>query len=94
MTFCLSSGGHNVGVVNPPGPGVKRSFQLATRKVADPYVAPAVWSAAAPSHNGSWWPAWERWLRAYAGKRGETPTLGSELHPPLEDAPGTYVLIP
>ena len=40
MTFCLSSGGHNVGVVNPPGPGVKRSFQLATRKVADPYVAP------------------------------------------------------
>lgn len=94
VTFCLTSGGHNVGVVNPPKSDVKRSFQLATRRVADPYVAPAAWSAATPARNGSWWPAWEKWLRNDAEKRGGAPTLGSELHPPLEDAPGAYVLIP
>lgn len=94
VTFCLSSGGHNVGVVNPPTPGVKRSFQLAISKADDPYIAPEVWSTATPTHNGSWWPAWEGWLRENAGKRGGCPALGSETHPPLEDAPGSYVLIP
>ena len=94
VTFCLSSGGHNVGVVNPPRTVFKGSFQLATRQVDDPYVDPETWSTATPSHEGSWWPAWEKWLRQSAGKRGKAPSLGSEVHPPLEDAPGGYVLIP
>ena len=40
VTFCLTSGGHNVGIVNPPGPGVKRSYQLATRGADDHYIDP------------------------------------------------------
>lgn len=71
VTFCLTSGGHNVGVVNPPPkPGVKRNFQLATRKVDDPYVDAETWLTATPSQEGSWWPAWDAWLRRGAGKRG------------------------
>ena len=93
VTFCLTSGGHNVGIVNPPGPGVKRSYQLATRGGADQYVDPDTWSAAVPSHEGSWWPAWEVWLRQHAGRRAAPPALGNKAHPALGDAPGLYVLI-
>lgn len=95
VTFCLSSGGHNVGVVNPPGPGVSRSYQLATQGVEDHYVDPDTWLATAPSQEGSWWPAWLTWLGRHAGKRMPPPTMGNEAagYPVLDDAPGRYVLI-
>ena len=91
LTFCLSSGGHNVGIVNPPGAGVARSYQLATHGADDRYVDPDTWSATAPSHEGSWWPAWQQWLAAHAGERVAPPTMGSAGYPALEDAPGRYV---
>ncbi len=93
VTFCLSSGGHNVGVVNPPGPGVARSYQLATHGADDRYVDPDTWSETAPSHEGSWWPAWQQWLAAHAGERVAPPTMGSAACPALDDAPGHYVHI-
>jgi polyhydroxyalkanoate synthase len=93
ITFCLSSGGHNVGVVNPPGPGVARHYQLAVHGADDRYVDPDTWQAKAPSHEGSWWPAWLAWLAAHAGKRVAPPQMGNEAagYPVLGDAPGTYV---
>jgi polyhydroxyalkanoate synthase len=96
VTFCLTSGGHNVGVVNPPGPGVKRSYQIATRAADERYVDPDAWAAGAPAHDGSWWPAWESWLRQRAGKRVPPPSIGAAKAglPALEDAPGRYVLVP
>ena len=93
VTFCLSTGGHNVGVVNPPGPGVKRGFKLATGTAADQYIDPETWEATVPSHDGSWWPAWETWLREQASGKVDTRAPGNESHPPLEAAPGGYVLI-
>lgn len=93
VTFCLTTGGHNVGVVNPPESKVKRGFQLRTLVSDDAYVDPDTWAATTPSEEGSWWPAWESWLRLHAGKRGGLPSLGNEAYPPLEDAPGGYVLI-
>ena len=93
VTFCLSSGGHNVGVVNPPGPGVTRSFQIATHGADSRYVDPDTWQATAPSQDGSWWPAWQAWLAEHAGKQVAPPSLGNEAagYPVLEDAPGQYV---
>ncbi len=96
VTFCLSSGGHNVGVVNPPGPNGLRSYQLATQAVDAHYVDPDTWLATAPAHDGSWWPAWTAWLQQHAGQRVAPPTMGNEAagYMPLDDAPGRYVLIP
>ncbi|MCC7326828.1 MAG: polyhydroxyalkanoic acid synthase [Burkholderiales bacterium] len=96
VTFCLTSGGHNVGVVNPPGPGVPRSYQLATRAADGRYVDPDTWQATAPAHQGSWWPALEGWLRDHASKRVASPAIGNKArgYPVLDDAPGTYVLTP
>jgi polyhydroxyalkanoate synthase len=93
LTFCLSSGGHNVGVVNPPGPGVARSYQIATRCADDHYVDPDTWLARTSSHDGSWWPAWQRWLEQHASQRVAPPTMGNEGagYPVLDDAPGRFV---
>ncbi len=95
VTFCLSSGGHNVGVVNPPGPGVRRSYQVATRQAQRRYVDPQTWAGNTPTHDGSWWPAWEDWLRQHAGARVAPPHTGNAQagYPARDDAPGHYVLM-
>jgi len=96
VTFCLSSGGHNVGVVNPPGPGVRRSYQIGTRKAGARYIDPDTWQASMPEHEGSWWPALAHWLRRHSGERVAPPAMGNEEanYPPLQEAPGRYVLVP
>ena len=95
VSFCLTTGGHNVGVVNPPGPGVKRSHQLATRAAEERYIDPDSWIASAPVVDGSWWPSWASWLDAHGGQRVAPPTMGAAQAglPPLGAAPGSYVLM-
>ncbi|ALT75952.1 PHA/PHB synthase family protein [Paucibacter sp. KCTC 42545] len=96
ITFCLSSGGHNVGVVSPPGPGVARSYQLATHSPDANYIDPDSWVASAPAFEGSWWPAWAGWLQQHSSTRVAPPAMGNEAagYAPLDDAPGRYVLMP
>jgi polyhydroxyalkanoate synthase len=87
VSFLLTSGGHNAGVVAPPGdPG--RSYQLATQAPDARYVDPERWQHETPVCEGSWWPAWEAWLAQRAGPAVAPP-------PPVpgrERAPGRYVL--
>jgi len=93
VTFALASGGHNVGIVNPPSQE-KGSFQLMTRGAGERYMDPDTWVAAAPHREGSWWPAWEQWVReAGSSEQVDPPELGAyeQGFPPLGDAPGTYV---
>ena len=49
------------------------------------------WLATATRRDGSWWEDWAAWIATRAGSRIEPPSLGSEMHPPLGDAPGEYV---
>ncbi|PZQ76804.1 MAG: poly-beta-hydroxybutyrate polymerase [Variovorax paradoxus] len=88
ITFALTSGGHNAGIVNPPGPESHRRYRLLTRPAEGPYLAPEEWLAQAPEHAGSWWPAWQQWLAAHSGARVKPPRMGAA----LADAPGQYVL--
>ncbi|MDR3511703.1 MAG: alpha/beta fold hydrolase [Caulobacteraceae bacterium] len=91
VTFVLTSGGHNAGVVSEPGhPG--RHFRIATRPLEGRYVGPDEWLASAEVHTGSWWPAWTDWLDARSTGRGAPPPVGSARYPAIEDAPGRYVL--
>lgn len=89
VTFLLTSGGHNAGVVSPPG-HPHRSYQVATHANADALIDADTWQRTVSHLDGSWWPAWEAWLASRAGKSIEPPAPG----PQICAAPGTYVLQP
>ena len=88
VTFVLTNGGHNAGIVSEPGhPG--RHYQIATRQATDKYLDPETWRAIAPRQDGSWWP-----VAARTSGRGPCPPLGrpERSYPARGDAPGRYVL--
>jgi len=68
VTYVLTSGGHNTGIVAPPAEE-GHSYQVLARKANDPYVGPDDWLKRAPSHEGSWWTEWIRFLAAHSGQR-------------------------
>jgi polyhydroxyalkanoate synthase len=91
VTFLLTSGGHNVGIVSEPGhPG--RHYRVRTKQPEHAYVDPDGWLHDVPTKDGSWWPEWVAWLEARSGEPAEPPALGTRGYEPLCDAPGTYVL--
>ena len=88
MTFLLTTGGHNAGIVSPPGHALQHRFQLHERAAGAPMPSPDEWQAVAPTHEGSWWPAWQTWLAKRSGTLVEPPRLVTT----LGAAPGEYVL--
>jgi polyhydroxyalkanoate synthase len=95
LTFLLTTGGHNAGIVSEPGHR-HRSYQVATRHWGDRYVDPDRWFAQTPGRDGSWWPEWTAWLEAQSGGDVDPPPMGAPEfgHIPITDAPGTYVRMP
>jgi polyhydroxyalkanoate synthase len=92
LTFLLTAGGHNAGIVaGPVHP--RRHYRIRTRRLADPHLAPEDWMEAATKHDGSWWPAWHQWLAARSSGKGKPPAMGapSKGYRVIEDAPGQYV---
>jgi len=93
VTFLLTSGGHNAGIISEPGHSQRR-FQIATKKEGEPYVGPDGWIAETPTQEGSWWPTWQDWLSKRSGDPVKPPAMGNPKADmaPICDAPGTYVL--
>lgn len=93
VTFVLTSGGHNAGIVSEPGHPHRR-YQLLTRAADGASYDPEAWRERAPQHEGSWWTEWGRWLDARSGDPGPPPPMGAPDKglPSLADAPGRYVL--
>ena len=93
VTFLLTSGGHNAGIVSEPG-HARRRYRVATKRHDDRHVDPDRWLALADEKEGSWWPEWVGWLDARSGPAAAPPTMGAPRagYAPLADAPGDYVL--
>lgn len=93
VTFVLSNGGHNAGIVNPPG-NTRRYHQIATHHDLAAYLDPDSWQEQAAHHDGSWWPCWQEWLERHSSAPIKPPRMGAPRkgYKPLCDAPGTYVL--
>ncbi len=93
VTFVLTSGGHNAGIVSEPG-HPRRQYQMATHAEGAPYVDADTWQAITPSQEGSWWLAWESWLDRHSSGPAAVPPMGAPEAGllPLANAPGSYVL--
>jgi polyhydroxyalkanoate synthase len=93
VTFLLTSGGHNAGIVSEPG-HPRRSYQIATTKKDAKYTDPNSWEAKQAHHEGSWWPELTKWLHNHSSKLTAPPATGApnKKLSVLCDAPGTYIL--
>jgi len=93
VTFLLTSGGHNAGIVSEPG-HAGRNYRVARRREGDRFIDADQWAQATPLQEGSWWPEWQRWLAAESAGMVAPPSLGAAAagYPPLAEAPGSYVL--
>jgi polyhydroxyalkanoate synthase len=92
VTYLLTSGGHNAGIVAPPS-GQGHSYQVSMQAAHAPYVGPDEWLKTAPRTEGSWWPEWTKWLAARSGGPSVPPPMGVKpaASENLPDAPGDYV---
>ena len=92
VTFLLTSGGHNAGVISEPGHR-HRHFRVSHRSSGETYIDPDTWCQKNPSTDGSWWPVWAEWLERKSAGRTAPPALGApdKDYPPLGPAPGRYV---
>jgi polyhydroxyalkanoate synthase len=88
ITFVLTSGGHNAGIVSEPG-HANRNFRINCRPAHGAWTEPAQWLDNAAQHEGSWWPAWHEWLAARSSRPQRPPPLPAAAV--LDDAPGRYV---
>jgi polyhydroxyalkanoate synthase subunit PhaC len=86
-TFVLSNSGHLQSLINPPT-NPKASFMIGAVHPS----GPDAFVASAEKRKGSWWLDWRDWLHARSGEEvAPAASLGSERHPVLAAAPGTYV---
>lgn len=93
QTFVLTAGGHNVGIVNPPGQA-QTSHRIRCWQHGDRLMTPDEWLASTPQVEGSWWTPWFRWLRSLSSGERKPPPIGARqagVHA-LGEAPGRYVL--
>src|SRR5699024_3353700 len=87
FTFLLTSAGHNAGIVTPPG-HPRRRYRTLTRQRDERFLSADEWlELAGKPQQGSWWPAWQKWLKSYSANKVTPPAMGDM----LEAAPGTYV---
>ena len=92
VTFVLSHGGHNAGIVSEPG-HAGRHYRIDTQHKGDAFIDAQNWFDTHVPIKGSWWPSWIDWLRSRNSTLVPQPAIGNcdKGFPPQEDAPGTYI---
>ncbi len=88
VTFVLTNGGHNGGILSEPG-HVGRHFRHGHKNEGDRHVTAADWLDGHQPRQGSWWPHWARWLKDHSTPAEPRATAPFEV---LDPAPGRYVL--
>lgn len=95
LCFCLTTGGHNAGIVcGPENP--RRAYRLSQRQTGDPFRHPDTFLEEEVEVSGSWWPAWSNWLSSQSSGEcaaRKTGGTGKDRLEVLCDAPGEYVYV-
>jgi polyhydroxyalkanoate synthase len=92
-TFCLTSGGHNAGIISGPQHPRRRHRVLQT-KAGGRMLTPEKYLDKVVPTPGSWWPTWAKWLDGHSSPRKVAPpAMGAAKKglKPICDAPGTYI---
>jgi polyhydroxyalkanoate synthase len=93
-TFCLTSGGHNAGIISGPQ-HPKRRHRIHTSKSGARLLSPEKYLEKVEPMPGSWWPTWAKWLQEHSSPRKvQPPAMGATKQglKPVCAAPGAYVL--
>ncbi|MFZ3581742.1 PHA/PHB synthase family protein [Loktanella sp. DJP18] len=93
VTFTLTSGGHNAGIVSEPGHH-DRHFRTGHTAEKAAYRDAATWLAETAPQDGSWWPVLTDWLQARSGPDVDPPPMGQAegRYSATAAAPGAYVM--
>lgn len=101
VTFLLTNGGHNAGIVSEPG-HTGRKHRVRTVAPDGGFVDPDMWYVETEERQGSWWPVWRAWIADHSSGMIEPPkprwiddeTGGpNSLSREMTAAPGAYVLM-
>ena len=102
VTFALTNGGHNGGIVSEPG-HPRRRHRVATHQDLDRFESPDAWMERAPVIGDSWWESWRNWLMTRGSRSEVEPRQPLRARYPLNnqvadkgalpEAPGRYVLM-
>ena len=93
ITFVLTNGGHNAGIVSEPD-RPHRHYRIAVKSPDGLCLSAEEWFECAEARSGSWWDGWTQWLDDHSSQvKVAPPALGARAKgfAPLENAPGTYV---
>jgi polyhydroxyalkanoate synthase len=93
-TFCLTSGGHNAGIMSGPHHS-RRRHRVHTAKAGARLLSADRYLEKVELQQGSWWPTWAKWLDEHSSaRRVAPPPMGAPKQGlrPLCAAPGEYVL--
>lgn len=92
VTFVLTRGGHNAGIVSEPG-RKNRRYRMLIKPPHEGHLDPEGFLSRATEAEGSWWTAWVAWLDQHSGAPVPPPAVGltEAGYPILDDAPGRYV---
>ncbi len=89
VRFVVSGSGHIAGVVNPPA---RNKYQFWVG--GEPKGTLDEWLEKAEERPGSWWNDWQSWLEGLDNTRVKKKRVpGGRKLKPLEDAPGSYVMV-
>jgi len=93
-TFCLTSGGHNAGIISGPQ-HPRRRHRVHTSRSGSRLLSADRFLDRVEPLQGSWWPTWTKWLEERsAARKVPPPPMGAPKKglKPICAAPGTYVL--
>ena len=92
ITFLLTNGGHNAGIVSEPG-HPHRKYRISTSKADDRYQNPEEWYVETPEQEGSWWPEFTVWLKNRSDDLTSPPPMGltEKGGKLIGNAPGNYI---
>ncbi len=91
IKFILSNSGHVAGIMRGKKSKPGKSFFYSTDD-DNIKITPDKWLKSATKYEGSWWPAWIKWLAKRSGNLKDPKELNLNKYPAIYDAPGQYVI--